>query len=243
LPDPNHYSSPHDLAILARHLVNDFPQYYPWYSQKSFTYNNITQQNRNRLLWLYPYADGLKTGFTDDAGYCLVASAKKNGMRLVSVVMHEPSTGARADDSISLLNYGFSFFKTYKLYTPGETVMDVKVSKGKLQHIPVGVMQNVYITLPLGQYDKLQTTTTLNNPLNAPITKGATVGQLTLTVENNPIMQLPLVALQDNPKGGFWSKILDMVSTSIQKVFKKNDASTSSTATVVNTTSQSSAAS
>jgi D-alanyl-D-alanine carboxypeptidase (penicillin-binding protein 5/6) len=234
LPDPNHYSSPRDFAILARHIVNDFPEYYPWYSQKSFTYNNITQSNRNRLLWAYPYADGLKTGHTDDAGYCLVGSAKKDGMRLISVVMHAPSDHLRAEDSMSLLTYGFRFYKTYKLYTAGETIIDARVWKGQASRIPVGVMQNVYVTLPIGQYEKLQAATALNTPLNAPITKGATVGELKLTLDNKPVMQLPLVALQDNPKGSLWSRMIDSVSMSIQKMFhKKADESKPEPATTV----------
>lgn len=232
LPDPNHYSSPRDLAILAEHLVNDFPEYYPWYSQKSFTYNNITQSNRNRVLWLYPYADGLKTGHTDDAGYCLVASAKKDGMRLISVVMHAPSDNSRAEDTVSLLTYGFRFYKTYKLYSAGETVIDARVWKGEEQHIPVGVMQDVYVTLPIGQYDKMQASSVLNSPLNAPISKGATLGQLQITLDNKPIMQLPLVALQDNPKGSMWSRMLDSVTMSIQNMFhKKKDSDTTGAST------------
>lgn len=244
LPNPDHYVSPRDLAILARHIINDFPEYYPWYSQKSFTYNKITQSNRNRLLWLYPYADGLKTGHTDDAGYCLVGSAKKDGMRLISVVMHAPTDGARAQDSMGLLTYGFRFYKTYKLYTAGETVTDARVWKGQSSHIPIGVMQNVYITLPIGQYEKLQVATVLNTPLNAPITKGATVGELNLTLDNKPVMQLPLVALQDNPKGSLWSRMLDSISMSIQKMFHKNkdESKSEPTATVVNQSTSSTSA-
>ncbi|NNM59502.1 MAG: D-alanyl-D-alanine carboxypeptidase [Legionellales bacterium] len=221
LPDPNHYSSPHDLAILARHLINDFPEYYGWYSQKSFAYNNITQSNRNRLLWIYPYADGLKTGHTDDAGYCLVASAKKNGMRLVSVVMGAPSDTARADDSVSLLTYGFNFFKTYKLYSAGETLSNPRVWKGKISQLPVGIAQNVYITLPIGQYKNLTANSVLNAPLMAPLTKGMKVGQLNLMVGDKTIMTLPLIALEDNPKGSYWSQISDSVMMSLLKMFHK----------------------
>jgi D-alanyl-D-alanine carboxypeptidase (penicillin-binding protein 5/6) len=222
LPDPNHYSSARDLGILARHLINDFPEYYPWYSDKTFTYNNITQSNRNRLLWRFPYADGLKTGHTDDAGFCLVASAKKDGQRLISVVLKEPSDGARADDSISLLTYGFRFFKTYKLYSAGETVTDARVWDGAEKHVAAGVLQNVYVTLPIGQYEKLKATSQLDSPIKAPIVKGQSLGHLALMLDDKDMMQIPLVALQDNPRGSFWDRITDRIGMSLGKLFNKS---------------------
>ncbi len=222
LPDPNHYSSAHDLAILARHLINDFPEYYKWYADKTFTYNNITQSNRNRLLWRFPYADGLKTGHTDDAGFCLVASAKKDGQRLVSVVMKEPSDNARADDSISLLTYGFNFFKTYKLYSAGETITDARIWDGKEKHVAAGVLQNVYITLPIGQYEKLKAESQLDSPIHAPIAKGQSIGHLALTLNDKTMMQIPLVALQDNPRGNFWERMIDRISMSINRLLHKS---------------------
>ena len=225
LPHPDHYASAHDFAILARHLIYDFPDYYAWYSQKTFEYNGITQNNRNRLLWLYPAADGLKTGHTDSAGYCLVGSAKQDGMRLISVVMGAPSDNARAEDSISLLTYGFRFYKTYKLYTAGETIASVRIWKGQDKHVPIGVSENVYITLPLGQYDKLQALTVLQSPLHAPVTKGAVLGKLNITLDNKPMTDFPLVALQDDPKGNIWSQMLDTVSMSITNMFHKKSAS------------------
>lgn len=221
LPHPNHLVSAHDFAILTQHLINDFPEYYSWYSQRNFTFNNITQPNRNQLLWAYPYADGLKTGHTDAAGYCLVGSAKKNGMRLISVVMGAPSTRARTEDSIALLTYGFNFFKTYKLYTAGETVISARTWQGKSSRTPVGLMQNVYITLPIGQYEKLQADSVLITPLKAPLSKGASIGQLQISLDNKVLVKLPLVALQDNPKGSFFSRIFDSITLSLQKMLQK----------------------
>lgn len=221
LPNPNHYVSAHDFAILTQHLINDFPEYYSWYSQKNFTYNNITQPNRNQLLWAFPYADGLKTGHTDAAGYCLVGSAKKDGMRLISVVMNAPSTTARTDDSIALLTYGFNFFKTYKLYSAGETVMSARTWQGKNARTPVGLTQNVYITLPIGQYEKLQADSVLLTPLKAPLAKGANIGVLEISLDKQVLVKLPLVALQDNPRANFFSRMLDSLTMSLQNMLKK----------------------
>lgn len=232
LPHPEHYVSPHDMALLAQHLINEFPEYYPWYSQKEFTYNNITQSNRNRLLWRYQYADGMKTGHTDDAGFCLVASAKQDGMRLISVVMGAPNDSARAADSISLLTYGFRFYKTYKLYTAGETITDVRVWKGQNKRIPVGVSNNIYITLPIGQYEKLAAQSAMSSPINAPIAKGQQLGVLDVTVGDKQIMQVPLVALQDSPKGSYWSQLSDKVSLSLHNMFKKKQADPNTTTTL-----------
>lgn len=225
LPHPDHYASAQDFAILAHHLIYDFPQYYAWYSEKTFEYNGITQNNRNRLLWLYPSADGLKTGHTDSAGYCLVGSAKKDGMRLITVVMGAPTDNARAQDSVSLLTYGFRFYKTYRLYTPGETLSQVRVWKGENKHVPIGVNDTVYLTLPLGQYEKLQATTVLTSPLNAPVTKGMVLGHLTLSLENKPLAQYPLVALEDDPKGNVWNQFLDTMSMKISGMFHKKTSS------------------
>jgi D-alanyl-D-alanine carboxypeptidase (penicillin-binding protein 5/6) len=232
LPHPEHYVSAHDMAILAQHIINEFPEYYGWYSQKEFTFNNITQSNRNRLLWRYQYADGMKTGHTDDAGFCLIASAKQDGMRLISVVLGAPSDSARAADSISLLTYGFRFYKTYKLYTAGETITDVRVWKGQNKRIPVGVSNNIYITLPIGQYEKLAAQSAMSSPINAPIAKGQQLGVLDITVGDKSLMQVPLVALQDSPKGSYWSQLTDKVSLSLHNMFKKKKADTGTTTTL-----------
>lgn len=221
LPQPTHYSSARDMAILASHLADDFPEYYPLFSQKEFTFNNIKQPNRNRLLWRYDGADGLKTGHTDDAGYCLVSSAKKDGMRLVSVVMGAPSDTARTNDSIALFNYGFRFYKTYKLYGANEPIAQMRVWSGNSHKVPVGLPQTLYITIPAGQYNKLAANAILNNPVYAPITKGQILGSLEITFDQKPLLQKQIVALQDDPKGNLWVQLSDKISRSIQNMFNK----------------------
>lgn len=222
LPHPEHYSTPMDLAILARHLITDYPQYYEgtdWFSKKEFTYNGIRQFNRNRLLWRYPGADGLKTGHTDEAGYCLVASAKKDGMRLISVVMGAPSDSARADDTQSLLTYGFRFFKTYKVYAANQAIATPRVWKGVNKTTPAGVLKDLYITVPDGEYKSLQATTTMNKVVEAPVKKGAQLGELVIRYRDTIVTQAPIVALVDNPEGGIMTRLTDAISRSYHSWF------------------------
>ncbi len=229
LPHPNHYSSARDLAILASSIVNNFPEYYPFFSEKRLTFNGITQPNRNRLLWRYESADGLKTGHTKEAGYCLVSSAKQNGMRLISVVMGAPTDSARAADSIKLLTYGFRFYKTYKLYGANEKITDARIWKGEDKKIPAGLSHSLYVTVPVGQYGNLAANAVLNNPISAPVSQGQQLGMLDLTLNNKPYKQTPLVALKDDPKGGIWRQFSDTVSRSIHNMFnrkKKEDVTT-----------------
>jgi len=226
LPHPNHYSSARDMAILASHLTNDFPEYYPIFAEKYYIHNNIKQPNRNRLLWRYEYADGLKTGHTEEAGYCLVSSAKKEGMRLISVVMGAPSDNERAADSIKLLTYGFRFYKTYKLYGPGETVAKARVWKGATKKVPTGLIKGLYVTVPVGQYDKLAANAVLNNPITAPVSKGQQLGMLDVTLDDKPYVKKPLVALKDDPKGGMWRQFSDTVSRSIHDMFNRKKKET-----------------
>lgn len=211
LPDQGHYSTPKDMAILARALVYDFPEDYKWYSQKWFTYNGIKQPNRNRLLWRDSSVDGIKTGHTDEAGYCLVASAERNGTRLISVVMGAPTDEARADDNQKLLTYGFRFFETHKLYDANKVLTQARVFQGENKEMPVGVAQDFYVTLPTGQYSNLKASMTLNTPIAAPIQKGQVVGKLTVVVNGNTIASTPLVALQNNDKGGLWRRLIDHI--------------------------------
>lgn len=219
LPNADHYSTPKDMAILARALFQDFPEYYHWYSQKWFTFNDIKQPNRNRLLWRYEYADGIKTGHTDDAGYCLAASAEKDGMRLITVVMGTPSDNSRAQDSQRLLTYGFRFFKTYKLYEANQAINQPRVWKGKHDTVNAGITEDLFITIPAGRYNDLQAKAVINTPLEAPIAKGETIGELKVSLNDQPITSLPIVALKDNPKGGAWSRMTDSVSFSFHKWF------------------------
>lgn len=222
LPNKDHYSTAHDLAILSQAYIKNFPEDYSFYQEKWITYNGIRQPNRNRLLWRYQFADGLKTGHTDEAGYCLVASAKKDGMRLISVVLGEPNDNARTEDSIRLLTYGFRFFETHKLYNGNTPLTQAHVWQGDKSDTPLGLTEDLYVTVPAGSYKKLQAAIELNNPLHAPIVKGQTYGTLKVTLNNDVIATVPLIALDNNTKGSIWRRASDSVKFNIHKFFTKS---------------------
>ncbi|KTC75232.1 D-alanyl-D-alanine carboxypeptidase (penicillin-binding protein 5) [Legionella birminghamensis] len=219
LPDPNLYTTAKDLAILGRALVNSFPQYYHWYSQKWFTYNGIRQPNRNRLLWRDSQVDGVKTGHTNDAGFCLVSSAKRDNMRLLSVVLGSPSDAVRADDSERLLNYGFRFFETHPLYKAGQSITKVPVYKGAASELNVGLLQDQYITIPNGQYQRLNITTTVAENLQAPIEKGDKIGELVVQFDEKTIDTHPVYALEPVEKGGIFTRMKDSVRLMFKRWF------------------------
>lgn len=223
LPNPNHYSSAHDLARLSVAYIKNFPEDYGFYSEKWFTYNGIRQPNRNRLLWRYQYADGLKTGHTNEAGYCLVASAKKDGMRLVSVVLGEPNDLGRTEDSMRLLTYGFRFFETHKIYNAQTPLVQARVWQGQQSEIPLGLAQDMYVTVPTGQFKKLQASMQLNSALKAPIVKGQVYGTLNITLNNQVIAKMPLIALSDNPTGSIFRRSADSVKYQFHHLFSSND--------------------
>lgn len=228
LPDKDHYSTPRDLAILTQAYIKNFPEDYSYYSEKWFTYKGIRQPNRNRLLWRYQYADGLKTGHTSEGGYCLVASAKKDGMRLISVVMGEPNDQTRTEDSIRLLTYGFRFFETHKLYNAATPLVKARAWQGEKSEVPLGLMEDMYVTVPSGQFKKLQATLELNNPLKAPIVKGQTYGTLNVTLNNQTsniqiIASKPLIALDDSQLGGLLRRAADSVKYNIHKYFSRSN--------------------
>ncbi len=216
LPSPDHYSTPYDLALLTRHIITDYPQYYPVFGEKWIVYNGIRQPNRNRLLWRSPGVDGLKTGHTDDAGYCLISSGTQQGMRLISVVMGAPSDSARADDSQALLNWGFRFFKTYKLYSGNQAISTPRVYMGANKQVAIGLQKDLYVTIPTGGYNLLKVNVDIPAKLKAPIMKGQTYGMINVTLQDKPIASVPLIALQDNPVGGIWSRMVDRVSMFIK---------------------------
>ncbi|CAM2910290.1 D-alanyl-D-alanine carboxypeptidase family protein [Legionella worsleiensis] len=216
LPDPNLYTTAKDLAILGRALVLDFPQYYGWYKQKWFTYNGIRQPNRNRLLWRDNQVDGIKTGHTNEAGFCLVSSAKRDNMRLLAVVLGEPNDSSRADDSEKLLNYGFRFFETHELYKSGQSITELPLYKGVVDKINVGLNDDQFITIPAGQYQRLNISTKVPSYLEAPVKKGDKVGDLVVQYDGNVISTRPLYALQDIEAGGFFTRAKD----SIRLIFK-----------------------
>jgi D-alanyl-D-alanine carboxypeptidase (penicillin-binding protein 5/6) len=211
LPSPEHYSTARDIALLASALIKNYPEYYKWYSQRSFTWNKITQPNRNGLLDRDPSVDGLKTGHTESAGYCLVSSAKREDMRLVSVVMGSPSVRAREDASSALLNYGFNFYQTRKLYADKAPVMTVKVWKGAADEVPLGVTQDIYTTIPRGQENLLSAAADVPDPLFAPLSPSKPAGQLRITLGDKIIGTYPLHPAQEVPEAGFIGRIVDDV--------------------------------
>lgn len=212
LPDPALYTTARDIAILARAIIREFPQYYRWYSQKEFVWNNIRQGNRNGLLYQDPSADGIKTGHTDSAGYCLVSSAERNGTRMISAVFGTESPRIRERASAALLNYGFAFYETVTLRKAGEMVLKPRVYKGAEQYVAVSPQSNVGVTVVRGNTSKLRVSTTLNEPLVAPLKAGQRVGELTVTEGNTVVRRVPLVVSSEIPMGGVWARARDTVS-------------------------------
>jgi len=211
LSTPQQASTAADLALIAAAIIRDFPEYYPLYSIKEYRYNKITQSNRNRLLWTDPYVDGMKTGFTDAAGYCLVASAKRGPRRLLSVVLGAPSDAARASESQKLLNYGFQFYDTVQLYQNGQAVNSVKVWKGAEHEVQAGFVADKYVTLPKGQAQKLKLTMETTEPLVAPVTRGQPIGLVKVSLDGKPVVEFPLVALSDVAPASFFGRAWDSV--------------------------------
>jgi serine-type D-Ala-D-Ala carboxypeptidase (penicillin-binding protein 5/6) len=211
LPDPNHYTNARDIAQAATALIREFPQFYVWDGTKEYEYNGIKQQNRNRLLWRDPTVDGVKTGYTENAGYCLVASAKRDSMRLVSVVMGAKNPEARAVASLELLNYGFRFFQTHLLYPAAQPLEQLRVWKGEVPEVPVGPARDVYATIPRGRYADLAPRMDQVQSLTAPVARGAQVGDIVVLFAGQEIARVPLVALQSVAEGNLWQRARDTV--------------------------------
>jgi len=211
LSHPQHYSTAADIARLAAALIRDYPEFYPIYSQKDFRYNNITQSNRNRLLWTDPYVDGVKTGHTDSAGWCLVASAKRADRRLVSVVLGAGSDASRAAESQKLLNWGFQAFDTVSLYQSGKPVTTLRVWKGGKQEVNAGFVADRYLTLPKGKADKLALTLESKEPLIAPVLNGQPVGMVKVALEGQPVAEFPMIALEEVPLANLFGRAVDTV--------------------------------
>ena len=209
LPDENHYMTAKDIARLATLLIQKHPEYYHWYSQKEYTFNDITQYNRNKLLWRDESVDGLKTGFTDSAGYCLVTSAKKDGMRLITVVLGTESANARVDASQALLNYGFRFFETHKLYDAGTRLTTSRIWKGSTDTVPLGLHQTLYVTIPRGQYKSLDASMSIDKLITAPVREGQALGSVQVKLSDEVVSNQPLVSLQTIGEGSFWQRISD----------------------------------
>jgi D-alanyl-D-alanine carboxypeptidase (penicillin-binding protein 5/6) len=211
LPGENHFSTARDMAMLAQAIINEFPDFYKWYSVKEFTYNEITQQNRNALLWRDSSVDGMKTGHTDDAGYCLVSAASRDGMRIVSVVMGTASPKARLDGSQALINYGFRFFETRLLYKAGETVAQARIWKAANEFTALGLPDDLYITVPRGSYDDVSSVLNMPSVLLAPVAQGQPLAELQVSLNGTQLVNEPLRALDGNPSGSIWQRTVDGV--------------------------------
>lgn len=225
LPSPDHYTSAHDLATLTRALIKEFPEYYKWHAEKEYTYNNITQHNRNKLLWRDPTVDGVKTGHTEEAGYSLVASAKRDGRRLISVVTGTKSTEARANANQALLNYGFRFFQTRKIHSGSETIAEPRIWMGESKNIPIGLTTDLYVTAPSRYINQLTSIIKTEQEITAPIEKGQILGQLTIMLQDSTVAEQPLVALQPMSQGGLIRRLYDQAYRLIQKTtgYPKNN--------------------
>ena len=214
LPHPQHTTTARDLARLASRLILEFPERYKIYSMKEFAHNGITQPNRNRLLFMDPSVDGVKTGHTDSAGYCLIASAKRDQRRLLSVVLGTESDTARAMESQKLLNYGFQFFETVRLYPANQAVSTLRIYKGKGSEVKAGFIGDLHVTVPRGSAKGIQAQLITQQPLLAPVKRGQPLGTLRLTAEGKPVGDYPLLALEDVPVSGIlgrgWDNILLM---------------------------------
>jgi D-alanyl-D-alanine carboxypeptidase (penicillin-binding protein 5/6) len=216
LPNPQHYSTAQDLALLASAIIRDFPEYHPLYAMKEYRYNNVTQANRNRLLWTDPTVDGMKTGYTENAGYCLIASARRGERRLLSVVLGTASEAARAAESQKLLNYGFQNYDSVKLYEKSQAVTSLPVWKGVINSVKAGFLNDLYVSLPKGQADKVKASLESRQPLLAPVAAGQQIGVMKLTLDGKPYAELPVVALENVALAGVFGRGWD----SIRLLFK-----------------------
>ncbi len=210
-PDKDHLTTARDIATLAKAVITEFPQYYTLYSEKEFTYNNIRQYNRNKLLWRDNSVDGVKTGHTESAGYCLVSSAKRDDMRLISVVLGTRSEKARADISQSLLSYGFRFYESNKLYAAGEGLNQTRIWKGASDVLNLGLTEDLHVTIPRGQYKNLDAVMDVDQDIEAPVKKGQKLGTVKVMLNGEEIISKPLVALQAVDEGSLWQRTRDQI--------------------------------
>ncbi|MCB1749951.1 MAG: D-alanyl-D-alanine carboxypeptidase [Gammaproteobacteria bacterium] len=209
LPDPGTYTTAYDLTLLARALVRDFPELYQRFSHKEFTYNEIHQPNRNRLLYRDPSVDGIKTGHTSSAGYCLLSSAQRDGMRLIAAVMGTDSDTARTEASQALINYGYRFYETRELYPAGAVVTQPRVWGGASENVRAGVLRAVNLVVPRGRYEDMKATARIDEPLKAPLAQGQPVGAIVLTLDDKTIEEVPLQALDAVDEGSLFSRLYD----------------------------------
>ncbi len=218
-PANDHYTSARDMAILSRHIIKDHPVYYPLYAEKYYEWNNIRQPNRNKLLWRDPTVDGLKTGHTEEAGYCLAATAVRDNTRLIAVVMGTRSDEARARETQKLLAYGFRYYETRKLYQAGEQLQVQPVWKGKASEVALGVADELYLTLPRGLRGEIEVSIRTDEYLKAPISKGQTLGQVVLSIDGEVQAERPLIALGDVVEAGFFGRFWDSIRLFFARLF------------------------
>ncbi len=211
LPMENHHTTAQDIARVARATIEEFPQFYEWYSIKEFTFNEIKQHNRNKLLWRDDSVDGVKTGHTEAAGYCLVASARRGNMRLISVVMGTESENARAKESQALLNYGFRFFETHRLYGAGDKLTKARVWKGEGEQVNLGLTSDLYVTIPRKSYKKLDAGLAIQPRIEAPVRKGERLGRVNIALEGEQVAEVPIIALESVEEGSLWQIAKDSV--------------------------------
>ncbi|WP_138435377.1 D-alanyl-D-alanine carboxypeptidase family protein [Marinobacter shengliensis] len=219
LPHPNQYSTAYDLALLAKAIIEDYPENYPLYAVKSFTYNNIRQPNRNSLLWRDESVDGLKTGHTEEAGYCLVASAKRDNTRLIAAVMGASSAEVRAREVQKMLNYGFRYYETERLFRAGQELVDARVWGGKSDQISVGLAEDVFVTIPRGARDKLESTVDLDPVIKAPIKVGDELGRIQVMLDGEVLVDEPALALTDVQQGGVFKRLWDAIKLFFVQLF------------------------
>lgn len=211
LPHPDHYTTPSDIVKVTAATIRDYPDFYPMYAEKQFTYNEIKQYNRNNLLWRNNAVDGVKTGHTEAAGFCLVSSAKYDQMRLIAVIMGTESAKARIKESQALLAFGSRFYETHRLYEAGQKLTENRVWFGDQKTLALGIGEDVYVTIPRRDYDNLKPTLEVKAKLEAPINKGDSLGNVTVMLGNDVVTTRPLVALAQVEKGSLWRRFLDFI--------------------------------
>lgn len=219
LPHENQYSTARDLALLAAAIINDYPENYPLYAEKHFTYNNIRQPNRNSLLWRDPNVDGLKTGHTEEAGYCLVASAKRGDTRMIAVVMGADSSEARAREIQKMLNYGFRYYETARLFESGESLVESRVWGGEKDQLDLGLASDMVLTIPRGARDSLDPVVEVDSVVKAPVEAGDELGTVTVSFDGEVLAERPLVAIEPVPEGGLFKRLLDAIKLFFHNLF------------------------
>jgi D-alanyl-D-alanine carboxypeptidase (penicillin-binding protein 5/6) len=223
LPAPEHYTTAWDQAVLTRALIRDYPEHYAMYAEKSFKFNGIDQPNRNRLLWRDRTVDGVKTGHTEEAGFCLVASAKRDDMRLISVVMGTESDEARMRESQKLLSYGFRYFETHKLYDAGQPLKTARLWYGAEDEIELGPRESIDVTITRGEYEKMRAELLVPNAIEAPVQEGQELGSIRLTLNDEVVAEAPLVALRSVEEAGIFSRFVDYVLLLFANLFAGDD--------------------